>query len=320
MRLLEIISDGPLTKDLREWVDGYECMKWFENGKNGIVVTKMILQEDEVVSALKNVQELRGHSRAFIYNIEGVVGIEDEEEDEDDLGLARFFTSSKEELRKLIIAPVNLSWNFLIMVIASSMVAGIGILQDNVAIVIGAMVIAPFLGPNMLIAFGTVLGDLNLIRKGMLVAAVGTILAILISVVWGTISADAQEIPRGYTVTMQDVVLAFACGIAGALSQLSRQGTTLVGVMVAAALLPPLISAGLFLGGGYYEDASHKLVLFATNIVCLISSGIIVFYLAGISPNNWWEKEMARSRTATSLIILAIILLMLMAVIYNLNL
>lgn len=279
----------------------------------------MVIDDDEVVSSLEELEVRRGDAKAYIYNIEGVLGLEQQKDEDDDLELARFFTSSKEELRKLIIAPVNLSWNFLIMVIASSLVAGIGLLQKNVAIVIGAMVIAPFLGPNMLMAFGTVLGDLKLVRKGFLVAGVGTILAILISLIWGFLSDDVQTLNRGFVVTYQDVVLAFACGVAGALSQLSRQGTTLVGVMVAAALLPPLISAGLHFGAGHMDDAWNKLVLYATNIVCLIASGIIVFYLAGISPNNWWEKEKAKNRTRDSLIILLVILLLLMAVIYNLN-
>jgi len=321
MRLLEIVNDGPFSEELQKFIDDIQCAtKLYQTAKGGTMVVKLIIQDDEVVSTLKQLDSLKGTSKAFIYNIEGTIGITEEKEDDDDLGLARFFTSSKEELRKQIISPVNLSWNFLIMVIASSFVAGIGILQQNVAIVIGAMVIAPFLGPSMLIAFGTTLGDIKLIRKGIYVALVGTVLALVISFIWGLSSSQVHGIDRTYVVTMQDVLLAFSCGVAGALSQLGRQGTTLVGVMVAAALLPPLISGGLYLGGGYYDEAWHKIILFVTNVVCLVSSGIIVFYLAGITPSNWWEKDAAREKTKVALIVLGLMLLLLMATIYNLNL
>lgn len=320
MRLLEIISEGPFSDEMQTFIDEFQCTtKLYQTGRGGTNIVKLVIQDDEVVHTLKILDAIRGDSKACIYNIEGTIGITEEKEDEDDLGLARFFTSSKEELRKQIISPVNLSWNFLIMVIASSFVAGIGILQQNVAIVIGAMVIAPFLGPSMLIAFGTTLGDIKLIRKGIYVAMVGTLLAVAISFIWGLASSQVHAIDRTYTVTMQDVLLALSCGVAGALSQLGRQGTTLVGVMVAAALLPPLISGGLYLGGGYYDEAWHKIILFFTNVVCLVSSGIIVFYLAGITPSNWWEKDAARDKTKVALIVLGLMLLLLMAAIYNLN-
>ena len=133
------------------------------------------------------------------------------------------------------------------MVILCAFVAGIGILQQNVAIIIGAMVIAPFLGPNMLISFGITLGSVKYIYRGLYVAVTATLLAIVISVLWGYGSDQIHEVPRDYVVSLQDIALAMACGFAGAMSMMSRQGMALVGVMVAAALLAQLIAAGLFL-------------------------------------------------------------------------
>ena len=56
-----------------------------------------------------------------------------------------------------------------------------------------------------------------------------------------------------------------------------------------------------------------------TNIVCLILSGIVVFYSAGIRPSAWWEREEAVRKTRFALLILVIILLFLVGIIYNLN-
>ena len=87
---------------------------------------------------------------------------------------------------------------------------------------------------------------------------------------------------------------ATVCGFAGVISILSGHGSTLVGVMVAAALLPPLIRSGLLLGGADYKNALNSFLIFSTNIVCLNIAGIITFYLAGIRPRRWWGKETAK--------------------------
>ena len=144
---------------------------------------------------------------------------------------------SKEELYHDIDMPVSFSVNFILMVILSSFVAGIGILKNNLAIIIGAMVIAPFLGPNMSMAFGTTLGDLRIIRKSILTGIGATVIALVISMIWGSTAIDIGNIAIDPDIEYQDIVLALICGFAGAVSVISGQGTTLVGVMVAAASL-----------------------------------------------------------------------------------
>ncbi len=94
-------------------------------------------------------------------------------------------------------------------------------------------------------------------------------------------------------------------------SILSGQGSTLVGVMVAAALLPPLIRSGLLVGGADYKNALNSFLIFSTNIVCLNIAGIITFYLAGIRPRRWWEKEIANKKTRSAFIVWTLALMIL---------
>ena len=78
---------------------------------------------------------------------------------------ARTERISRQELYTSISGSAKLSKVYLAMILLSSIVAAIGVLRGNLAIIIGAMVIAPLLGPNVALAFATTLGDGALIRK-----------------------------------------------------------------------------------------------------------------------------------------------------------
>lgn len=318
MQFVEVISRGSINDEIKKYIRELDCFyKDIQSGKGGSVSMRIVVEEDELSEILEELEKRVTEEKVVVYDVRAAIPDERKDNGEDEeLAIGRFIKSSKEELREIVVGPVNLSFNFIIMVVMSAIVAGIGILQQNVAIVIGAMVIAPFLGPNMLISFGITLGSIKYVYRGLYVAAVATIIAVLISVLWGYGSDQIHDVPRDYIVSLQDIALAMACGFAGALSLMSRKGIALVGVMVAAALLPPLISAGLFLGGGYYEASLNKLILYTINIVSLILSGVIMFYVSGITPTVWWEKEQARKRMVYALIILGVLLAMLAVLVW----
>ncbi|MBC9797677.1 TIGR00341 family protein [Sinomicrobium weinanense] len=305
MRLLEIVIAREAKEALDKLLDSEEVIeKWVsETVEEGYAIK--VLTQDEYAKELLNSLENRQHCRVIIHAVEGTLPKPDvpEKEKEAKVRIGKFVALSKEELYSDIDEPVKLSLNFILMVILSSFVAGIGILKDNVAIIIGAMVIAPFLGPNMSMAFGTTLGDWPVIKKSMVTGIVSSLIALVISVLWGMLAGNVGEITMDPGIAYDDIVLALACGFAGVISALSGQGGTLVGVMVAAALLPPLMRAGLLLGGEYYSDAFNSFLIFCTNIICLNIAGIITFYLAGIRPGRWWEKENAKKKTRTAFLI-----------------
>lgn len=131
--------------------------------------------------------------------------------------------------------------------------AAIGLIESNVAVVIGAMVIAPLLGPNLAFGLGTALGDASLMRKSALTNSVGILLAIALSVLIGLFTlfdvSSPELIPRTQ-VGLDSIALALASGAAAALSLTTGLSSVLVGVMVAVALLPPAVTFGLMLGHG----------------------------------------------------------------------
>jgi uncharacterized hydrophobic protein (TIGR00341 family) len=161
---------------------------------------------------------------------------------------------SREELYADIEDSAKLSKIFLVMVLLSSIVAAIGLLHNNVTVVIGAMVIAPLLGPNVALSLATTLGDTGLAIRALKTNAAGILAGLSLSLLSGFIfgvSPDIPEISARTRVELIDIVLALASGSAGALAFTAGAPATLVGVMVAVALLPPLVVFGMLLGGGF---------------------------------------------------------------------
>ncbi len=323
MRLIEIIVPESQIQEVQKVIADRAIDHWSVESHNQKRIFKFLVEDDHSVPLIQDCEKYLANQRIVIYAIEGTLPrIKKTENKKEEIKLGKFTSIGKEELYEDIEGPVNLSYNFIFMVILSSVVAGIGILKNNLAVVIGAMVIAPFLGPNISMSFGTTLGDLRIIRKSIITGIISSLIAIIISIFWGLLSNDVGTIQGDSAIEYQDVILALVCGFAGVLSIISGQGSTLVGVMVAAALLPPLMRAGLFIGGGYYEEALNSFLIFSTNIVCLNIAGIVTFWASGITPSRWWEKETAAKRTkiaitvwtiALILIILAIILLQMRA-------
>ena len=88
----------------------------------------------------------------------------------------------------------------------------------------------------------------------------------------------------------------------------------LVGVMVAVALLPPLVAAGLLGGGGHWEDAAGASLLLLTNMACINLAAVATFLMQRVRPRTWWEAERARRATRIAVTTWIIVLVVLLAV------
>jgi len=186
--------------------------------------------------------------------------------------------------------------------------------RDNVAVVVGAMVIAPLLAPNMALALATTLGDGPLFTRAIRANAVGAVLSLALAVGIGlVIPIDPPfgvEIAARTQLGFHDLVLALASGAAGALALTAGARSSLVGVMVAVALMPPLVVTGMLLAGGHWGAASSAAMLVAANVICVNLAAIATFLLRGIRPRAWWEAAASarKSRFALSIWLLLLAL------------
>ena len=211
---------------------------------------------------------------------------------------------SREEIYQDIADAVDVGWVHYAFVVLSVVVAAGGMLRDEVAVVIGAMVIAPLIGPNIALALGTTLADRSLLHRAGVVNALGLAVGLGLSVVLGLVlpvDASLPEIASRTRIGFPDVILALAAGTAGVLAMARGVSTALVGVMVAVALVPPLVAVGLLAGGGQWGLAGRAGLLLTTNVVCVNLSAVATFLVQGIRPTTWYEAQQARRSTRWAL-------------------
>jgi|SRR6056297_2817 len=243
-------------------------------------------------------------------------GKSDGEEEEEEIKNIRV---SREELYTDISDAVHLNRVYMSLVILSTIVAALGVLRDNTAVVIGAMVIAPLLGPNVGLALSTTLADWKLGLNSIKTNAAGLFVAAAISVVLGmimTVDAELYHIASRTELHMSDIALALASGAAGVLAYTMGMSTAVIGVMVAVALLPPLVVAGLLLGDMQWELAYYAVVLLFTNIICVNLAGIATFILQGVRPRTWYKSQKAKKYNRIALAIWLSLVVLLAFVIY----
>jgi uncharacterized hydrophobic protein (TIGR00341 family) len=225
---------------------------------------------------------------------------------------------SREELYSDIVDSTKFSNIFVLMTILSTVVVAIGLLKNNVAVIIGAMVIAPFLGPNVALALSTNLAEHKLGLNALKTLLSGVLIALLLSAGMGYFFKTDPTIPEIAMRTranFSDIILALASGCAGVLAFTTGLSSAVIGVMVAVALLPPLTVCGLLLGTGQIKQAIGAFLLFLTNIICINLAGVITFLFQGVSPLAWWEADKAKKATRRALVLWSIILIVLAATI-----
>jgi uncharacterized hydrophobic protein (TIGR00341 family) len=218
---------------------------------------------------------------------------------------------SREELYHTVSNGTNLSRNFIVLTVLSSIVAALGLYQNSLAIIIGAMLIAPLLGPIMALALATTLGDTQLALRGVKTGGLGLLIVLALSAFLGFIlqvDPSISEIATRTEVKVGDIIIALASGSAGVLAFTSSLPAALVGVMVAAALLPPLVTLGLLLGGLLWQPAIEALSLVLINIVAINLAAVGTFIFQGIRPANWWEAEKAKKATRIAFVLWLILL------------
>ena len=191
------------------------------------------------------------------------------------------------------------SFNFHFMLGLSTIISTLGLLANSVAIIIGAMIIAPLMGPIVGMAFSVAMGNRKLLRRSSLTLLKGVILTIVVS--WLTASAIGLETVESEVLsrtnpTLIDFGIAMAAGMAGAFTQTRRSiADAIPGVAIAVALVPPLSVIGIGLALKEQEIAVGSSLLFLTNLICIIFFGSLVFLFQSYGNIDRAKKGLALS-------------------------
>lgn len=300
---------------------------WHDHLQEGDSISKIIVKSEHteaVVDLIEKHFPQKDSYRIIILSVEATIPRPEEpeqkEKEEKTIKEKTPKRISIEELYQKMIGQSGVSKKFTVMTTVASFVAAVGLLKNDVAIIIGSMVIAPLLGPNMSLSLATTLADLKLARKAIVTNMAGFSLVLAISIAMGIVldvNPETPQIAIRTDVSHFYIFLALASGVAGAYSITAGVAEALVGVMVAVAILPPLVAAGLLFGAAYWTEGIGALLLCIVNVVCINLSGVVTFLVEGIQPKKWWEAERARKyvRIAISLWIVLLLILAVMIVI-----
>lgn len=321
MKIIEVIADAGHLDTIRGLAEQHDVTEvwWGAQDELGRCPVRLLVDSNARQAVLDALQALLSgseKSHILVLPVEAVLPRED-----DDAGerAARGPGTTREELYEGIAKGARLDRNYLLLVVLSTLVAAIGLIEDNVAVVIGAMVIAPLLGPNLSLALATALGDAELMWSSLKTSLAGVGLALGLSIAIGGLwpaEVMSEELLSRTDVGFDGMALALAAGAAAVLSLTTGVPTVLVGVMVAVALLPPTATMGLMLGTGQNDLALGAGLLLAVNVVCVNLAAKIVFLARGVKPRGWLEKRKARQSVSIYIVVWVLSLALLMGVAY----
>lgn len=195
------------------------------------------------------------------------------------------------------------------VLICAILIASLGLNVNSTAVIIGAMLISPLMGP--IIGFGLGLGiyDSQLIKKSLKHFLIATFFGIVTSAIYFLITPinDAQsELLARTQPNIYDVLIAFAGGVAGILASTTRsKGNVIPGVAIATALIPPLCTAGYGLANGQMNFFFGAIYLYLINSVFIALATYLIVGILHFPKKEFVDKS--REKRVKRMIVLFVV-------------
>lgn len=184
---------------------------------------------------------------------------------------------------------------FYFMVVASNMIAVLGLVGNSAAVIIGAMLVAPLMTPIFGISLSLIRGNHRLLGRAIRAELVGVFLCILLGFAFGLIPLSMDLTPVMLTRTqpnLLDLLVAIFAGLAGSYAMVDeRISPSLPGVAIATAIVPPLANSGLCFALGETASGFGSFILFLANFFSILVAASIVFAATGMGS---YSKTLSR--------------------------
>jgi uncharacterized hydrophobic protein (TIGR00271 family) len=182
----------------------------------------------------------------------------------------------------------SISSIFIILLSLATMIATFGLFIDSSSVIIGAMLLAPLMQPIVSLSMGVLRQDEKLYTNSILTLMVGILTTLSISMVIAyiiPIQELSSQMASRLSPTLLDMFVAIASGIAAAYAKNDEKiSSSLAGVAIAVALVPPLAVSGIGLGWGDISMFLHSLLLFMTNLIGIVLASAMTFLMLGYAP------------------------------------
>jgi len=268
------------------------------------------IPDDQVNDAIEKLKSRGvGVEYGFIDILDLKATLPREVEEVSDTKIQRDASLAVEEIYESVKKQASLSFDFIAFTILAAAMAGFGLIQNNTTVIVASMLLSPLMGPMLGVALGYVVRDRALFVKGTrnelislaLSFAVGIVMALVIYAAGSSgfvtgIESDMTggtitEITRRAGFNGWDVGIAIISGPAVAVSVTKGDMSSLVGVAISAALMPPAVNAALMilLGGmnasiTLIQIGFGSLMLLGMNIILIDLAAIVMFRIKKLTP------------------------------------
>jgi len=221
---------------------------------------------------------------------------------------AKVFIEGAQARRRLV--------NFFVLLLLATVIANYGILSNSIATVIGAMIVAPLMGPIMATTAGVVMGSAQRAWRSLVLVIIGVLIVILFSALLTLFIPDITisftnngELASRINPGLYALLTALGAGAAGAfITSRAEIADSMGGVAISISLVPPLCVVGIAISQGEWTAAGGALLLFLTNFFAILLAGGLVFILIGLGRIVKDETMVRLRRRSFMLIVLGTVL------------
>lgn len=332
MKRIEVTVDVEHSENIRKAFEelqlAYICSSCTQREEEVILYSALIPDElvDKAIALFSKNMDMRIRENTIsVYNVEAFVSTSLEKAKER-VAKAAPPLNPLERLVARTDSNVRLNKDILLMAMFATLIAMAGLFLDNVAIVIGAMLLSPLLGPINAFAVNANLGRVRKLLTSQLsiLSLLGAVVLLSASVSFiisrfVALPLDTGQITIRMTAAPSDIGIALVLGLAGGLALFIAIPEILVGVAIAVALVPPATVTGIGVAFGETRLFLGALVLTLVYLVGLQFGSTLMLRIRGVTPRRYYQKAEARKKFAYSIIILAVLFVILGIAVFFLN-
>lgn len=221
--------------------------------------------------------------------------------------------TDQEATKEAIIADIPFKGHTIWILICSIFIASIGLNANSTAVVIGAMLISPLMGPILGVGMSIAINDIDTLRRSLKNFTVMVVISILTAYLFFEffpLRDESSELLARTEPDIRDVLIAFFGGFALVIARAKRGtvATVIFGVAIATALMPPLCTVGFGLAIGNWEYATGAIYLFIINTIFIAVATVIVLKLLRFPMvkyiNSKKRRFLARITTLIALLVM----------------
>lgn len=294
-------------------LDGLSIKNVMKFTSDNAVVLQFRIPDDSVN---ETIEALKSRGVGVEYGFVDILDLKaslprESEEKTNDSKIQRDATLAVEEIYENVKKQSSLSFDYIAFIILAAVMAGFGLIQNNVTVIVASMLLSPLMGPMLAIAFGYVVRNNSLFVKGTMNEVIGIVLSLSVGVAMAIvmplldpnmIATIANDVGTGTTVTNiteitrragfspLDVGVAIFSGAAVAVSVTKGDMSSLVGVAISAALMPPAVNASMMVVLGLSTGIPNILAvgigsffLLIMNIILIVISAFVMFKVKGLT-------------------------------------